>query len=89
MNKSKAFQILKYISSEYPSFEVTQFKIDLWAKALKDDNEAQVMRNVEFHLANFRYPPKLADVRAPAHREIDYVQLVSEWRQMANAKSKG
>ncbi|WP_270182945.1 replicative helicase loader/inhibitor [Alkalihalobacillus sp. CinArs1] len=87
MNKKKAFQILNYISSEYPSFEVTQFKVDLWAKTLKKDNEALVMRNVESHLANLKYPPKLADIRASAPLEVDYLQLVDEWRK--NAKPKG
>ena len=66
MTKEQVFEVLKLVNEAYPNFEVTQDKINIWHKFLKDQNPAIVMKNAEKHVIESKFPPTIADLREAA-----------------------
>jgi hypothetical protein len=91
VNKSHVKEVFKVIASVYPNFEVTQDKLDLWTKLLKGNNPAQVMMNVERYILDNKFPPTVADIRAPekheAHKQ-DYLNKIKLWEEEASGVPK-
>jgi len=63
MNREQVFDVLKLLNDAYPQFNFDQSKIDNWARLLKDQNPAIVMRNAERYVLENKYPPSLSDLR--------------------------
>lgn len=90
MNKEQVFEVLKLISDTYPTFEITQSKIDTWARLLKDQNPATIMRNTEKYVLSQKFPPTIADLREiklEAHGN-DFLKKVSQWKEEASGKPR-
>ncbi|WP_261134781.1 replicative helicase loader/inhibitor [Bacillus sp. Marseille-Q3570] len=90
MNKKQTIEVFKTIRDVFPSFEVTQRKIDLWTSLLKNDNPALVMRNTENHLKNEKFPPAIAHISAPKSYEMEkkaYQLKVKKWEEEARGES--
>lgn len=85
MNKEQVFELLNFLNVTYPNFEVTQAKIDAWAKLLKDQNPAVVMRNAERYALTQKFAPTVADLRE-ANTEAkgnDFLKKLDEWERDA------
>jgi hypothetical protein len=88
MKREQVKEIFKLIKNTYSQFEVTSEKIDVWAKLLKDQNPAVIMRNAERHVLESRFPPVIADLR---ERNIEaynsnILEQIKEWEKNAARK---
>lgn len=85
MNKEQIFEVLKLLRESYPNFEVTQSKIDVWYKLLKDQNPAAIMRNAERYALTQKFPPTIADLREVKNeaRGNDFLKKLDEWERDA------
>ena len=90
MNKEQVFEALKLISDTYPNFELTQSKIDTWARLLKDQNPAVIMRNTESYVLSQKFPPTIADLREVKleARSNDFLKKVARWESEASGKPR-
>lgn len=82
MNREKVYEILKLLSDVYPNFDFDQSKIDTWARLLKDQNPAIVMRNAERYTLENKFPPSLSDLREvkkEAHTS-DFLKKLDKWK---------
>lgn len=91
MTKNQIFDVLIFIRTVYPNFEIDQNKIDVWHKLLKNNNPALVMKNAEIHAMEHKFPPTIADIKAPpkqeAHRQ-DYLEKIKLWEGEASGGPK-
>lgn len=60
MTKRETFTLLALIHVYYEKFEVTQEKIDVWHKALKDHTYEELEQNLIRHVKESLTPPKIA-----------------------------
>jgi hypothetical protein len=90
MTKEQIFEVLQLIGQVYPSFEVTQEKIDVWHRLLKDQNPAVVMRNAEQHVLGNKFPPTIADLREVYHPAYNskILEQVAQWEREATKNEK-
>lgn len=88
MNKEQVFEVLQLIGHVYPNFEVTQEKLDVWHKLLKDQNPAVVMKNAERHVLESKFPPVIADLREIYHPAYNsnILEQVAQWEREACGK---
>lgn len=91
MTKRQIAEILKFLNDVYPSVELTQSRIDTWAKLLKDQNPAVVMKNAERYAMENKFPPSIAQLREnkTESRNKDFVQKVREWEGKAVGSEHG
>lgn len=88
MNKEQIFNILSLIANTFPNFEITQGKIDIWHKLLKDQNPATIMKNTERFILESKFPPTIADLRerhSDAHNS-NILDRIKEWEANATRK---
>lgn len=85
MNREQVKEVFKLIVNVYPKFEVTSEKVDTWARLLKDQNPAVVMRNAEKYILDQKFPPTIADLRErrlAAHSNA-HLEKVKQWEEKA------
>ncbi|MBP1950260.1 replicative helicase loader/inhibitor [Virgibacillus litoralis] len=85
MNREKVFEVLRLLADAYPSFSIDQIKIDTWARLLKDQNPAVIMRNAERYALENKFPPSLSDLREVKKeaRSKDFLRKRREWESAA------
>lgn len=91
MTKKQMGEVLVFLNSVYPNFEVTQFKIDSWTRILKDNNPADVMKNAERYALENKFPPTIYDIKAPPKSEAhsqDYLAKIRKWEEEASGGPK-
>ncbi|WP_419954782.1 hypothetical protein ACN6MT_03220 [Neobacillus niacini] len=88
MNRNQVKDVLRLIKNNYHQFEVTTDKIDDWTRMLSDQNPAVVMRNVEKHILECRFPPVISDLIERKHEsfESNILQQLREWEKNAARK---
>lgn len=74
------------ISHTYPNFEVTQEKIDVWYKLLRNQNPAVVMKNTERHILTSKFIPTIADIREVHHPSYNtnITEQIKQWEREAS-----
>lgn len=90
MDRKHVIEVFKVIKGVYPLFEVSTEKVDLWARLLKDQNPAVIMRNTEKYVLNQKFPPTIADIREvklEAHSN-DFLKKVAMWESEASGKPR-
>lgn len=88
MTKAEVFEILKFLKNTYYNFEVTQERIDTWYTLLKNNRYEVVMKNVERHALEKKYPPTISEIKEnknPAYRNDILIKL-DEWERHASGK---
>jgi hypothetical protein len=91
MNRENVYEVLKLLNDAYPNFNFDQSKIDNWAKLLKDQNPAIVMRNAERYALENKFPPALSDLREikkEAHTN-DFLKKIDKWKGEAVGRKPG
>lgn len=85
MNKEQVFEVLKLLNDAYPNFEVTQSKIDTWARLLSNQNPAVVMQNAERYVMNNKYPPSISELRDSKSEanSNDFLNKLAKWEREA------
>lgn len=87
MNKNQMYDVLTFIKSVYPNFVVDQDKIDAWTRVMKDNNPVAVMKNAERYALENKYPPTIADIKAPPKKEAhttSYLDKIKKWEAEAS-----
>lgn len=70
------FKFLKYV---YPNFEVSSEKVDIWHELLADQDLNEVMRKAKDHAKTNKYPPSVAELYTPKHKEEN--EFLKQYRQ--------
>lgn len=85
MNKEQVFELLQLLNVTYPSFDISQTKIDIWSKLLKDQNPAVIMINAERYVLTQKFPPTIADLRETRTeaKGNDFLKKLDEWERGA------
>jgi hypothetical protein len=83
MNREQVKEVFKVIANVYPQFEVTTEKVDIWARILKNENPAIIMRNAERHALESVYPPAISDLREVYHPAYNsnIIQQIEQWEK--------
>jgi hypothetical protein len=83
MTKADVLELFKMIKSIYPTFEVTQEKIDIWAKVMKDMDFERVKVRSNEHFATNKFPPTIAEISAYAPPKNETLEKVKQWEKEA------
>lgn len=70
MTQEQVLDVLEFVRACYPTFEVTERRIDAWAVMLQDLPYQAVKRAVVAHAADSKFPPSIAEIR---QRAAEYV----------------
>jgi hypothetical protein len=86
MKRDQVKELFKQIREFYGNFDVTSQKLDAWHKFLRNSNPAVVMKNLENHIFNEKFPPTIADLidrtsRTNVLSEDETQELLKEMRQ--------
>lgn len=83
MIKSETFNLMEAIQQFFPQFEITQSKIDLWHKALKDIEHADGEENLMSYVKYNRYPPTVSDIanQKKEEKRIQHIPNVEETKK--------
>lgn len=86
MNREQVYEVLKLLSNAYPNFDFDQDKINTWARLLKDQNPAVVMRNAEKYALENKFPPTLSDLRVKSREAFksNAIEIIAEWESEAS-----
>lgn len=86
MTKEQVFELLQFINAVYPSFEITQPRIDTWASLFRDQDPTRVMKNAEYYVLEHKFPPSVADLREvkTEANNSDFLKKAEEWRLKAS-----
>lgn len=89
MNKKEAFELLSLIEVTYPSFTISQKKIDVWAELLKDQDADRIMYNAKNYAVDNKFPPTISDlrVRKTEANNKDFLDKVDKWRAEATGRN--
>lgn len=83
VTKADVLELFKLIKSVYPTFEVTQNKIDIWANVMKDMDFDRVTVRAKEHIATNKFPPTIAEISAYAPEENKHLEKVEKWKREA------
>jgi hypothetical protein len=85
VNRDEVKEVFRILKNVYPKFEVTTEKLDIWAKFLKDQNPAVVMRNTERFILESKFPPSIADLRERSLEAYgtNILDKIKEWEENA------
>lgn len=91
MTKRQVAELLKFISDVYPSFDLTQSRIDTWYALLKDQNPAVIMKNAERYVSTQKFPPTIADLKEVKveSRSNDFLKKLDQWERDAVGRKPG
>lgn len=85
MTKKEVANILVFINSIYPNFEITQEKIDTWTFLLENQDFEKVMENAGKYAMSNKFPPVIADL-IEIKRESktnDFLEKMKGWERDA------
>ena len=85
MIKREVAELLVFLSDSYPTFDVTQSRINTWTRLLKDQDYKQVMKNAEKYVTKHKFPPSVADIRevVSESRQKTFIDKVKQWESDA------
>lgn len=84
MTKNEVLNIFAMIVSVYPSFSVTEEKLSVWHKALKDQHFRIIERNTMKHIKTEKYPPTISEIMDHSPRqETSFIDQLVEMRRNA------
>lgn len=95
MNQEQAMSILTRIAAAYPRFELTtdtigKERIKLWLDHLKDQPYEQVLKKIDQHIAEKRFPPAIAEIKIKQPEQNEFLAKQKAWEQNAKfAKRRG
>ncbi|BBP90988.1 hypothetical protein BsIDN1_46060 [Bacillus safensis] len=88
MNQEQAMSILTRIAAAYPRFELTtdaigKERIKLWLDHLKDQPYEQVLKKIDQHIAEKRFPPAIAEIKIKQPEQNEFLAKQKAWEQNA------
>lgn len=83
MTKADVVKLFKFIKSIYPTFEVSQEKINIWSSVMKKMDFDRVMVRVNEHVTENKFPPTIAEIAAYPPEKNDHLDKMREWEQEA------
>lgn len=79
MTKKEVLELFKFLKTVYPQFEVDQYKLDVWSELLEDQDFDRVMKKAKEHAKTNKYPPAVAELYTPKHKEEN--EFLKQYRQ--------
>jgi len=83
VTKADVLELFKLIKSIYPTFEVTQEKIDIWANVMKKMDYERVIVRAREHFAENKFPPTIAEIAAYAPEKNEHLEKMRQWEKEA------
>lgn len=85
MTRDEAVDIIDTIIDLYPQFESewTKRKSEIWVSGLMKMDFAKVMHNLEKHVAESRFPPKLAEIAGYPREDSQTLARIQAYEEKA------
>ncbi|WP_144527266.1 replicative helicase loader/inhibitor [Bacillus pumilus] len=95
MTKDQAMAILTRIAAAYPRFELStdaigKERIRLWIEHLTALPYEPVLKKIDQHIAEKRFPPAIAEIQVHQQEKNEFLEKQKEWEKNAKfAKRRG
>ncbi|MCP1149872.1 MULTISPECIES: replicative helicase loader/inhibitor [Bacillus] len=95
MTKDQAMSILTRIAAAYPRFELStdaigKERIRLWIEYLTALPYEPVLKKIDQHIAEKRFPPAIAEIQVHQQEKNEFLEKQKEWEKNAKfAKRRG
>lgn len=95
MTKDQAMAILTRIAAAYPRFELStdaigKERIRLWLEHLTALPYEPVLKKIDQHIAEKRFPPVIAEIQVHQQEKNEFLEKQKEWEKNAKfAKRRG
>ncbi|MBU8728224.1 replicative helicase loader/inhibitor [Bacillus pumilus] len=95
MTKDQAMAILTRIAAAYPRFELStdaigKERIRLWLEHLTALPYEPVLKKIDQHIAEKRFPPAIAEIQVHQQEKNEFLEKQKEWEKNAKfAKRRG
>ncbi|MDX5484883.1 replicative helicase loader/inhibitor [Bacillus pumilus] len=95
MTKDQAMAILTRIAAAYPRFELStdeigKERIRLWLEHLTALPYEPVLKKIDQHIAEKRFPPVIAEIQVHQQEKNEFLEKQREWEKNAKfAKRRG
>ncbi|CAL8900219.1 replicative helicase loader/inhibitor [Bacillus pumilus] len=88
MTKDQAMAILTRIAAAYPRFELStdaigKERIRLWLEHLTALPYEPVLKKIDQHIAEKRFPPVIAEIQVHQPEPNDFIEKQKEWEKNA------
>ncbi|MBD3861330.1 hypothetical protein IEE86_16520 [Bacillus sp. 28A-2] len=88
MTEEQAMSILTRIAAAYPRFELTtdtvgKERIRLWLEHLTALPYEPVLKKIDQHIAEKRFPPAIAEIQVHQPESNDFIEQQKEWEKHA------
>ncbi|MFP3421474.1 replicative helicase loader/inhibitor [Bacillus sp. SIMBA_154] len=88
MTKDQAMAILTRIAAAYPRFELStdaigKERIRLWLEHLTALQYEPVLKKIDQHIAEKRFPPVIAEIQVHQPEPNDFIEKQKEWEKNA------
>ena len=84
MTKTETAKCLAIVTIEYPKFEATRERIDLWHELLGHHDAILVARAIQQHLLSSKWEPRVADINELLTKP-DYPTGLEAWGEVRKA----
>lgn len=81
MTMEQAEKILNTINAAYSRFEVTDERLVLWFKMLKDMDYGKVNARLEQHIKINKFPPSVAEISVFEKPKNEHLEKVKQWER--------
>ncbi|MCT2534786.1 hypothetical protein NC661_04395 [Aquibacillus koreensis] len=88
MNRDQAIDVLETIDELYPKYELTERKANMLLPQLMRMDYDRVLQNLSTYIAQYPYPPTLAEIAAYPKEEQNYVDQLQQWKKEADLVSE-
>lgn len=88
MNKVEAMKILETITAAYPTFELTEKRIELWGAFLDDMDYEPVLHRLKDYIADKRFPPTISEIAVKPPVKNGHLEQVRRWEREAKRDRK-
>jgi hypothetical protein len=84
MDKSSVLNLFEIMACNYPLFDISDEKLEVWNELLADQDFEKVKRNVLRHIKTEKYPPTIAEIidHSPK-QETSFIDQLAEMRRNA------
>ncbi|GAE31787.1 hypothetical protein [Halalkalibacter hemicellulosilyticus] len=84
MTNEEAAEVLLTIHEVYPSFELTERKMNMLVPALLDMDLVRVLKRLNEHIMTNPWPPTMADIAAFPDRQNKTLKKTQEYEKVAS-----
>ncbi|WP_180994429.1 replicative helicase loader/inhibitor [Bacillus sp. Marseille-P3661] len=85
MNKDQCYDIIETIAGAYPMFDISsrigQKRINVWIQHLSKMPYERVMKKLEMHISDYRFPPVIADIAVEMPKENTFLIQLKQWEE--------